>query len=74
VTTDLSYFDLMVPCGIADVTMTSVARELRTAPDDFGALESRVRTEVVAGVAGVFGLEPASFDVGRWRGDAATQR
>jgi len=28
VTTDLSYFDLMVPCGIADVTMTSVQREL----------------------------------------------
>jgi lipoate-protein ligase B len=27
VTTDLSYFDLMVPCGIAEVTMTSVARE-----------------------------------------------
>jgi lipoyl(octanoyl) transferase len=28
VTTDLSYFDLMVPCGIADVEMTSVEREL----------------------------------------------
>ena len=28
VETDLSYFDLMVPCGIADVVMTSVAREL----------------------------------------------
>lgn len=28
VTTDLSYFDLMVPCGIADVTMTSLAREI----------------------------------------------
>ena len=28
VTTDLTYFDLMVPCGIADVTMTSVEREL----------------------------------------------
>lgn len=28
VTTDLSYFDLMVPCGIADVVMTSVEREL----------------------------------------------
>jgi lipoyl(octanoyl) transferase len=27
VTTDLSYFDLMVPCGIADVEMTSIARE-----------------------------------------------
>jgi lipoyl(octanoyl) transferase len=28
VTTDLSYFDLIVPCGIAGVTMTSIAREL----------------------------------------------
>ena len=27
VTTDLSYFDLMVPCGIPDVVMTSLARE-----------------------------------------------
>lgn len=28
VSTDLTYFDLMVPCGIDAVTMTSVAREL----------------------------------------------
>jgi lipoyl(octanoyl) transferase len=28
VTTDLSFFDLMVPCGIADVRMTSIANEL----------------------------------------------
>ena len=28
VTTDLSYFDLMVPCGIQSVTMTSVVKEL----------------------------------------------
>jgi lipoyl(octanoyl) transferase len=28
VTVDLSYFDLMVPCGINDVVMTSMAREL----------------------------------------------
>ena len=28
VTTDLSFFDLMVPCGIPDVRMTSVAAEL----------------------------------------------
>ena len=28
VNTDLRYFDLIVPCGIAGVTMTSVAREL----------------------------------------------
>ncbi len=28
VTTDLSFFDLMVPCGITDVHMTSIAAEL----------------------------------------------
>ena len=28
VTTDLSFFDLMVPCGIPDVRMTSIAAEL----------------------------------------------
>jgi len=28
VTTDLSYFDLMVPCGLPGVDMTSVAREM----------------------------------------------
>lgn len=32
VTTDLSYFDLIVPCGISGVEMTSMARELGTAP------------------------------------------
>lgn len=31
VTTDLSYFDLIVPCGIDGVTMTSVAREIEIA-------------------------------------------
>jgi lipoate-protein ligase B len=31
VSTDLSYFDLMVPCGLAGVTMTSVAKELGSA-------------------------------------------
>ena len=45
VTTDLRYFDLMVPCGIADVTMTSVAREL-----DSGSIELRAVAEAV-GVA-----------------------
>jgi lipoyl(octanoyl) transferase len=31
VTTDLSYFDLIVPCGISDVTMTTVQREVGSA-------------------------------------------
>jgi lipoate-protein ligase B len=32
VTTDLSYFDLIVPCGISGVVMTSMARELGLDP------------------------------------------
>lgn len=33
VSTDLRYFDYIVPCGIADKAITSLARELGTAPD-----------------------------------------
>ena len=33
VTTDLSYFDLIVPCGIAGVEMTSIAKETGSSPD-----------------------------------------
>jgi lipoyl(octanoyl) transferase len=36
--TDLSYFDLLVPCGIADVVMTSVARELGPAAPGLAAV------------------------------------
>jgi lipoyl(octanoyl) transferase len=32
VTTDLSYFDLIVPCGIVGVEMTSIARETSASP------------------------------------------
>ena len=53
VTTDLSYFDLIVPCGIAGVTMTSVAAELRPRPCD----AAQVRGAVARGFADVFALE-----------------
>lgn len=33
VTTDMSYFDAIVPCGIVDKGVTSMARELGFAPD-----------------------------------------
>jgi lipoyl(octanoyl) transferase len=52
VTTDLSYFDLMVPCGIDGVVMTSIARELGT--DDISAQD--VIERVSAKFAGAFDL------------------
>jgi lipoate-protein ligase B len=50
---DLSPFGLIVPCGIQDVVMTSVAAELGRA--DVEALWQEARTEVVASFAEVFG-------------------
>lgn len=57
VTTDMSYFDFMVPCGISGVAMTSVERELKEdglpPPVD---LVSDVRAQVGLAMATVFGL------------------
>ena len=44
VTTDLSPFDLIVPCGIPNVVMTSVAQELGTPPEQ---LDVAVRQAVI---------------------------
>jgi lipoate-protein ligase B len=63
VTTDLSYFDLMVPCGIPDVVMTSVQRELgERAPRD---LWNRVTENVILGFADTFGFQPQMEDLGQ---------
>jgi len=53
VTTDLSYFDVMVPCGIQAVTMTSVEREVGAS----GTSVDRVADGVSQAMAAVFGLE-----------------
>jgi lipoate-protein ligase B len=56
VTTDLRFFDLMVPCGIQAVTMTSVERELGG-----GSVSMQtVSDSVVAAFANVFDLQPTS--------------
>ncbi|MDE3152497.1 MAG: lipoyl(octanoyl) transferase LipB [Gemmatimonadota bacterium] len=53
VSTDLTYFDLMVPCGISGVTMTSIERETgRQAP------LKGVERAVAAAFGRVFALEP----------------
>lgn len=51
VTTDLSLFDVMVPCGIADVEMTSIAREQGESQP------AAVRGAVAAALGEVFGLQ-----------------
>ena len=54
VSNDLSYFDLIVPCGLSGVTMTSVQRELGTVAPSFSA----VAETVVASFGTVFSLDP----------------
>lgn len=61
VTTDLRYFDLIVPCGIQAVEMTSVARE---AGRPEVALEE-VGERVTAAFAEVFGLMPVAAPLER---------
>jgi lipoyl(octanoyl) transferase len=55
VTTDLDYFDLIVPCGIRNVVMTSVAQELGRTD---AALWNESRTAVIQGVGAALSLEP----------------
>ena len=52
VDTDLSYFDLFVPCGIADVVMTSTRRELGTGAPSLG----QMRQETADAFSSVFSL------------------
>ena len=52
VSTDLSYFDLMVPCGIADVAMTSIVKE-----SGVDVPVSDVSKRVVDSFADLFGLQ-----------------
>jgi lipoyl(octanoyl) transferase len=60
VTTDLRYFDLIVPCGISDVVMTSVAREVEAE----SVVMRDVSGAVVRAFAEVFDLVPRIVDRG----------
>ncbi|MFN8582345.1 MAG: lipoyl(octanoyl) transferase LipB [Gemmatimonadaceae bacterium] len=55
ISTDLSYFDLMIPCGISGVTMTSLEREI--APNGRPTVES-FSDDIVHAFAAVFQLAP----------------
>jgi lipoyl(octanoyl) transferase len=68
VTTDLSYFDLMVPCGIQSVTMTSISREMREMGSDPNSTMKQVEASVVEAFGGVFELTPR--DVAHLAGEA----
>jgi lipoate-protein ligase B len=72
VTTDLSYFDLMVPCGIQNVVMTSVERELLDAATGpclaaSPSLFDDVRARTVATFATLFDLAPRPSSVAELR-------
>ena len=59
VSTDLSGFDLIVPCGIPDVVMTSMRRELGPGAD---VSMSEVMRRVAAAAGAVFDLAPVVTD------------
>ena len=59
VNNDLSYFDLIVPCGIKDVVMTSVSRELGRS--DSAALWEETRLAVIQQLAHQFDLQLAEI-------------
>ncbi len=60
---DLSWFDAIVPCGIAGVQMTSVA-EVLPAGADRGALRSRIREAVVLSLCNTFALTARPLPAG----------
>jgi lipoyl(octanoyl) transferase len=65
VTTDLRYFDLIVPCGIDAVEMTSIGRELERREVDIaddGALLAKVKHSVGAAFGDVFALDVVDTD------------
>jgi len=64
VSTDLDWFDLIVPCGIEGVTMTSVRRELPADPP--ADLDRDVRSAVVTAFGRVFDRAPRPGEADEW--------
>jgi lipoate-protein ligase B len=61
VTTDLSYFDLIIPCGIDGVTMTSIEREIKGQESQSPQATVEVAAELASrAFAKLFDLVPTS--------------
>ena len=73
VSTDLSYFNFIVPCGIDGVEMTSVAGEFRKRGDDSAATVAEVGDVAAAMFGEVFGLTVVSVDLPHLRGPQMAQ-
>ena len=65
VTTDLDLFDLIVPCGLPQVVMTSVAAETLRERDP--GLMTAVREHVVGAFCEVFGMSVVAGTFGEYR-------
>lgn len=73
VTTDLSYFDLIVPCGIAGVEMTSIARERMAARAGEAGLAMRdVEAAASRALGQVLALQPRRVSLDALALDEAT--
>ena len=72
VTTNLSYFDFIVPCGIDGVEMTSVAKEIALRGDTAWASVESVGEDAAAEFGRVFDLVPVSVDRSRVSSAART--
>src|SRR5688572_7884791 len=65
VTTDLSYFDLIIPCGIDGVTMTSIAREVdHHASQSLKPTVETAAEHMAAALGELFDLAPVAVDTG----------
>jgi lipoate-protein ligase B len=69
VTTDLSYFDLIVPCGIVGVEMTSIVKETGATPsvDEVGSI-------VASEFGELFDLELVEAPLADLRSEGSTRR
>ncbi|MDH5316373.1 MAG: lipoyl(octanoyl) transferase LipB [Gemmatimonadota bacterium] len=65
VTTDLRHFDVVVPCGIQGVTMTSLQRELGAGSPPAAALWERARDSVISAFGHAFERAPATLPLDR---------